>query len=143
MGPDQKTLDRLMKISRGNRTLFKFSNVKGNRESRSKNYVNIKITKDITFTEPLGLSLSSSPKDQLRHYTMLCPLQSVIPDKSLLFDNISLGNSLHENGMTITHLQIEFELSSPKLAMVEKLPKQQYIEIRHIPFQNLNILLLW
>ena len=73
---------------------------------------------------------------------MLCPLQSVIPDKSLLFDNGSIGNSLHENGMIITHLQIEVELSSPKFAMVEKEPKQQSIEIRYIPFQNVLVLMI-
>ena len=38
--------------------------------------------------------------------------------------------------MTITHVQREVELSSPELPMMERVPKQQYVEIRPKSFQN-------
>ena len=53
MDPDHKTIERLMKRSRRNRAVLEFANAKGKREARSKNNVNIKRTKAITFTEPL------------------------------------------------------------------------------------------
>ena len=37
-----------------------------------------------------------------------------------------------------THVQREVELSSPEISMMEKVPKQQYVEIRYIPFHNDN-----
>ena len=50
MDPDQNTLEILTKISRRNRYVLEFSNEKGERESKSKNGVNINSTKAITFT---------------------------------------------------------------------------------------------
>ena len=70
--------------------------------------------------ETLKLSLSYSTQDQSRHSTMICPLQSVISDTSISFDNGSLENYFHEDVMTSTHVQIQGELSSLELPMMEK-----------------------
>ena len=35
-----------------------------------------------------------------------------------------------------THVQIEVELSLPELSMMEKGPKQKYVDILPIPFHN-------
>ena len=35
-----------------------------------------------------------------------------------------------------THIQRDLELSSPELSTTEKGPKQQYVDIRPLPFQN-------
>ena len=56
---DQNTLDILMKISMIDRAVLEFVYQEWKRESRSKNNVNIKSTKEITFMEPLELSFSS------------------------------------------------------------------------------------
>ena len=111
--------------------------MKGKRESKSKNGVNIKKTKVITFTEPLEQSFSFSPQNQSRHFSIICTLQSLRYETSLSFDNRSLGNSFHENEVTITHVKIEFKLSSPELSMMDKGPKQKYVEVRPLPFQNI------
>ena len=34
------------------------------------------------------------------------------------------------------HVQIEVELSSPKISIMDKVPKQKFVEIRSTPFQN-------
>ena len=92
MYTDQNTLDILVKMIRGKRAILESVNAKGKRYSISKSNVNIKSTKYITFTDPLELSFSSLPKDQSRHYSILCPLQSVSSDTPISVDNLSLGN---------------------------------------------------
>ena len=67
---------------------------------------------------------------------MLFPLQSLRSDTSISFENGSLGNYFRENEVTSTHVKIEVQLSSPELSMIEKGPKQKYVDIRPIPFHN-------
>ena len=131
---DQNTLIILMKISIRNRSVLEFSNSKGKRESRSKNDVNFKRTKSITSTDPLEMAFSSSPQYQLRNILMLCPLQSVSSDTSISFYNGSIENSFRENQVTSKYIHIEAEFSSPELAMMQKVPKQQSFDIQPIPF---------
>ena len=64
-------------------------------------------TKSITFLEPLELSLYSSPQVQSRQSIILCKMQSVSSDRSVSFDNGSIGNSFHINEVTSTHVQRE------------------------------------
>ena len=70
--------------------------------------------------ETLKLSLSYSTQDQSRHSTMICPLQSVISDTSISFDNGSLEKYLHNNVMTSTHVKIQVELYLQELLIMEK-----------------------
>ena len=74
-------------------------------ESIIKNYVNTNRKKEVTLAETLEQPLSSSPHEKLCHSAMLFPLQSVISDTSISFDNVSLVNYLHENEVTSTHEQ--------------------------------------
>ena len=69
---------------------------------------------------------------------MICPIQSVRYDTSISFYNVSLGKYFHDNEVKRKHVQREVELSSPELSIMEKVPNQQYVEIRPIPFHNEN-----
>ena len=42
-----------------------------------------------------------------------------------------------------THVQREVELSPPELSMTEKGTKQQFVEIRHTPFNIIGQYRLW
>ena len=71
----------------------------------------------------MELSFSSSLQYQYYHSVIICPMQSVRSDTSILFDNGSIGDSFHKNDVTITHVHREVQSYSPEHSMMEKGPK--------------------